>query len=1268
MQFVANGPDVPEALLQAHEEGRVVFFCGAGISYPAKLPGFKGLVDKIYAGCGDYVRDLEVTPYSFEQYDTTLELLERRLEDGRTKIRAALAAALTPNLRAKGATETHTALLRLALNRSNSLRLVTTNFDQIFERVAKRDKLLINSAIGPMLPIPKSRWNNLVYLHGLVPKTPDAAALDHLVITSGDFGRAYLTERWAARFVSELFRNYVVCFVGYSINDPVMRYMMDALAADRLIGEQMNPAYAFGECSPGSEADTTAGWQAKGVIPVLYNVSVDGTDHSALHRTLKVWSETYRDGISGRERIIVENAIARPSASTKQDDFVGRVLWALSDATGLPAKRFADLEPVPTLEWLEAFTQNKYCHDDLARFGVPPHPKPDQQLTFSIARRPAPYTLAPLMQLASSDAARGSGWDDVMRHLARWLLRHLDDPSLILWFAQSGGHPHPYIADMIMRRIDEIVRLESDGNQPELDRIRQQSPNAIPRSELRPFWRALACGQVQRAADDYRLYSWIEMFKREGLTSSLRVQLRKLLAPKIRLGKAIRWREAETEIKTPERIRDIISVELVLASDHAAVAISDLRRSKNWGAANSALFDDFEMLLRDALDLQSELDEGDKKSDRSFWDMPSIQHHWQNRGYREWTILIELVRDAWLNFLETDKKRAQSIALSWFDAPYATFKRLALFAVSQTDIVPAREWVTWITGKNAWWLWSIDTRREVMRLLVLRGQHLHATERGLLEKAILAGPPREMYLSDVSDADWQSLVADNVWLRLAKLKSSGATLGRSANKRLHKISAANPDWQLSTNERDEFSHWMSGTGDPDYVSPYQQERAPRRRHELALWLKRDRSKASPFQEDNWRELCVKNPRLAAHGLRDLAEEKIWPTGRWQTALSAWSEEGNVERSWLYVRRLVHALPIPVFGDLLHGIAWWLESVSKKIKLPEPRFMSLCSRVFEALNVGVTTDAPTLTNAINHPAGLTAQALLNVWLEQSLKDDMGLSEPFRSLFTMIYATSEAQLRPARMLLSSQVITLFRVDRAWTEKHMLSKFDWAIDASEAKAAWMGYLWSPRIFLPIFVSWKGAFLETAKHYNDLSDHHRNYAAVLTHAALGSIDTYSDKDFRTALAALPQPGLLEVAETLVQALDSSGEEREAFWDNRIRPFWKSAWPKSKGLKSKELADRLARLSMSAGNQFPNALTEISSWLMPLGHPYRIVKLLTEKHLCSKFPGESLHLLDKIIDDQSFTPTEFGKCLDEIIASKPALKKDPRFQRLEIYRRKRSA
>ena len=72
--------------------------------------------------------------------------------------------------------------------------------------------------------------------------------------------------------MSELFRNYVVCFVGYSINDPVLRYMMDALAADRMLGEVTPQAWALGDCETGQEHLKAIEWEAKGVTPILYEV------------------------------------------------------------------------------------------------------------------------------------------------------------------------------------------------------------------------------------------------------------------------------------------------------------------------------------------------------------------------------------------------------------------------------------------------------------------------------------------------------------------------------------------------------------------------------------------------------------------------------------------------------------------------------------------------------------------------------------------------------------------------------------------------------------------------------------------------------------------------------------------------------------------------------------------------------------------------------------------------------------------------------------
>jgi hypothetical protein len=58
-----------------------------------------------------------------------------------------------------------------------------------------------------------------------------------MVLTDADFGRAYLTEGWARRFLLDMFRTHTILFVGYSHDDVVMHYLSRALpiadSADR---------------------------------------------------------------------------------------------------------------------------------------------------------------------------------------------------------------------------------------------------------------------------------------------------------------------------------------------------------------------------------------------------------------------------------------------------------------------------------------------------------------------------------------------------------------------------------------------------------------------------------------------------------------------------------------------------------------------------------------------------------------------------------------------------------------------------------------------------------------------------------------------------------------------------------------------------------------------------------------------------------------------------------------------------------------------------
>ena len=150
------------------------------------------------------------------------------------------------------------------------VRLVTTNFDNRFVDAGVGEGR-INAA--PKFPVPKAHnWSSVVHLHGRILKGDENSGLD-LVLTAADFGRAYLTERWASRFVTELFREFAVVFVGYSLDDRVMTYLVDALAAEIARGAGYRAAYAFAPydgCACSRE-DTERTWHAKNVKPILYD-------------------------------------------------------------------------------------------------------------------------------------------------------------------------------------------------------------------------------------------------------------------------------------------------------------------------------------------------------------------------------------------------------------------------------------------------------------------------------------------------------------------------------------------------------------------------------------------------------------------------------------------------------------------------------------------------------------------------------------------------------------------------------------------------------------------------------------------------------------------------------------------------------------------------------------------------------------------------------------------------------------------------------------
>ena len=516
MQSFSDISVLPVRLLQAHEDGRVVFFCGAGISRPM-LPGFSCLVKRLYndlkeeptpsqkKGLKEELKKELKKELNAGRPDIAFGLLEAAFDGDHAVVRQTLASILKipPEFTRSTA---HECLLKLSKNRDDGCtRLVTTNFDRLFEETITKKRLRVKRFPGsviinfdwllkkpvtceplkvdcfeaPLLPIPNKQWDGLVYLHGLLPENPTQNKLDHLVVSSGDFGRAYLTKRWAARFVSELFRNYVVCFVGYRLNDPVLRYMTDAVAADRQRGEATQKVFAFGGYAEGKKEKQRKKWENKNVTPILY---LKENQHAHLREILKTWCETYRDGVHGKCRIVAKYTTTPPSGSTEEEGFVSQVLWALSDPSGQTAKHFAELQPAPSLEWLKPLCGEHYNRTDLDRFSISTRENFDIGGTFSLLHRLSPRK-----------------WDEVTWQLARWLTRYLNDPNLLMWMVNCSGSLHHNLVDLIESRLDKLSEPERADNRTDLKRIfsnEPNAPNAVPSLLMQTLWRLLLTGRV----------------------------------------------------------------------------------------------------------------------------------------------------------------------------------------------------------------------------------------------------------------------------------------------------------------------------------------------------------------------------------------------------------------------------------------------------------------------------------------------------------------------------------------------------------------------------------------------------------------------------------------------------------------------------------------------------------------------------------------------------------------------------------------------------
>ena len=293
MRFSEQGPDIPEVLIEGSLSGDIVFVCGAGVSKRAGLPLFIELVENIFTRLAETRTAGEQVAFQSGRYEEMLGALSRRLADRRRMLRAVeheLAAPDDADLSA------HDIILRLSRDLEGKPVLVTTNFDTLFERrlsqMAGQEPAALLSHAGAQVPAPGGlRFNGVIHLHGRLADAQLGVDATDLVLTSADFGDAYLRSGWAARFLFDLCRCRTIVLVGYTANDPPVRYILNIIEADRARFPELHDVYAFAGDDGADNA--AAAWETVAVEPIPYPAPAG--DHARLWADLLAWSALAAD-------------------------------------------------------------------------------------------------------------------------------------------------------------------------------------------------------------------------------------------------------------------------------------------------------------------------------------------------------------------------------------------------------------------------------------------------------------------------------------------------------------------------------------------------------------------------------------------------------------------------------------------------------------------------------------------------------------------------------------------------------------------------------------------------------------------------------------------------------------------------------------------------------------------------------------------------------------------------------------------------------------
>jgi hypothetical protein len=1015
---------LPDELLTARDEGRVLFFCGAGVSREnANLPDFFGLARKVLAElralpdsrAGKLVEASQKLGAisgvgSVIAADRIFGLLEQDFPV--SNIERAVGNVLRPpadvDLRA------HQILLDLCRNPDGKVRLVTTNFDRLFEAAAPKAAVWTPARLPQLREI--NNFDGIVHLHGVFDDAYQAPVGGSFILSSAEFGRAYLAEGWATSFIRNVMDNYRIVFVGYAADDPPVQYLLEALS--RRADANASGLYAF---QSGRPDEARALWLQKGVTAIAYD-PVDG--HAPLWDTLSSWAERARNPARWQRRLL-RRAEKGPQVLGPHER--GQIVHlAMTDegaraiaGSSLPAAWLCSFDPAMRYARparLNFMDKDSPSIDPFTDYGLdcdtPPDPSGRDELyqqievPISSINVFVPRLVDRLVAagaLLGSSALHTTELPPRLQSLARWIHKVCDQPAAIWWAAgQTGLHP-------------DVEGLVTSA-------LRQRK--IVP--AIRQAWQYLfECWRLPQPPDYSSKVAVQEAIAEEGWTGQNLRRYAGLFRPTLTSGRPIFSGHYPAERRTLT-LRDLVSLDVSYPNRHISIDVPDEQLSNVIPLARQN--------LELAVDLEGEVSPRVPRVASIDFD-PFLSGTSSDRNFG-----INVPVFEYIAFFERYVRLSPALArqefVVWRQSGDPVFERLRVWACRLPNFLDDHTASETLAGVHDIVFWGDRDKRDVLLALRDLWDRLSSEAKTRIEDRLIKGPPR---YAGLSAADNRKHKAWAVHQRIEWLRQSGCAISEKLDRCSQRLAALLPEAAQegvvhaadSMDGRGGFVTTDKTFGDVDAVPIA----------DLISWVAEGQGRRSDVltEFDPFAGLSEKRPvRLLAALRRNTSQGKDVRSA-WRDFLQSEARRKDKPGLAALIARRLAAIPLT---GIVRPASYWLENAHK----------SLFERDREALGIifGKLVDvlaaepAPEGTRnnrrwrdeAIGSAAGHLCSALLGDPVLTDVKRREPLPQPWMAMATRLASLAGDHRRFSLVMFGCRIEWLYRHAGEWCEQFLLS----------------------------------------------------------------------------------------------------------------------------------------------------------------------------------------------------------------------------------------